>query len=498
MSVLFLSPSPRDTFYRSAITGREARGRRALAHGPELPPSPRPSAPRATPRAKRSPYRRDLSGVLAGELQFGSLLRPTKSGSHRRRSVKPTSVEPPVGPSEPWGSRHLVKPGKLLYESRYNMEPVSRDKEKARASTQATVADKSKATKEPEVTETEKKKHEEHKSVSTSKPKKTVAKIKMKKARNVGQTSYDPTKLEDSPVQVLERFKRGCECVDDQCFKDLNPEVVYRHRLNIAELTKAEHDMYLMGVTMACLTDPYQTARHTERRRLRAQYVYQGRRVCLDAFLYLENCTHYQIKRIRKHLMTHGVTPRVHGNHGKVPHNTFSLDIYKIATEFLKNFIEVQETKQKTKLAKNAPLHLPPDVTRKTVHDLYTQYCKKVSPNVKNMGYSTFRRFMKVQFPQVKFAKLEFVMRNQSAQSHCTAESDARDDTGQQKSPKSELEAKGGTILPLVITSDLGQSGTYVLTPIRKLQDCTVSYQVTTRGLIVNSPAIAVSKTKAL
>lgn len=334
-------------------------------------------------------------------------------------------------------------------------------------------------------------KHEEHKNVSNAKPKRSIARVKSKKARSVGQASYDPTKLEDSPAQVLERFKRGCECVDDQCFKDLNPEVVYRHRLNIAELTKAEHDMYLMGVTMACLTDPYQTARRTERRRLRAQYVYQGRRVCLDAFLYLENCTHYQIKRIRKHLMTHGVTPRVHGNHGKIPHNTFSLDIYKIATEFLKNFIEVQEAKQKTKLAKNAPLHLSSDITRKTVHDLYTQYCKKLSPDVKSMGYSTFRRFMKVQFPQVKFAKLEFIVRNQTAQSHSQTEPDARDDTGQQKAPKSE---SGGTILPLVITHDLGQNEAYVLTPISKLQDG-VSYQVTTRGLVVNRPAITLSKT---
>lgn len=264
--------------------------------------------------------------------------------------------------------------------------------------------------------------------------------------------------------------------------------MVYRHRLNIAELTKAEHDMYLMGVTMACLTDPYQTARHTERRRLRAQYVYQGRRVCLDAFLYLENCTHYQLKRIRKHLMTHGVTPRVHGNHGKIPHNTFSLETYKIAMKFLKNFIEMQEAKQKTKLAKNAPLHLPSDLTRKTVHDLYMQYCKKVSPNVKKLGYSTFRRFMKVQFPQVKFAKLEFA-RSQTAQNHCTTEPDARDDTGQRRSPKSEiaLEAKGSKILPLVITSDLGQTDTYVLTPIRNLHDnCTATYQVTTRGLVLN------------
>ncbi|XP_018313833.1 uncharacterized protein [Mycetomoellerius zeteki] len=361
------------------------------------------------------------------------------------------------------------------------MEPVLKNN-KEKANIQVAVADKNIATKEQVVTDTGTEKNED-----SSKPKKIVAKVKTKKVRN-GPTSSEPTKLEDNLSQVVERFKKGCECVEDECFKGLNPEVVYRHRLNIAELTKAEHDMYLMGVTMACLTDPYQTARHTERRRLRAQYVYQGRRVCLDAFLYLENCTHYQLKRIRKHLMTHGVTPRVHGNHGKIPHNTFSLETYKIAMKFLKNFIEMQEAKQKTKLAKNAPLHLPSDLTRKTVHDLYMQYCKKVSPNVKKLGYSTFRRFMKVQFPQVKFAKLEFA-RSQTAQNHCTTEPDARDDTGQRRSPKSEiaLEAKGSKILPLVITSDLGQTDTYVLTPIRNLHDnCTATYQVTTRGLVLN------------
>lgn len=340
-------------------------------------------------------------------------------------------------------------------------------------------------------------KQEAHRNSTVTKTKKSVAKTKGKKARNSQeQSSYDSTKLEDSPAQVTERFKRGCECTDDQCFKDLNSEVVYRHRLNIAELTKAEHDMYLMGVTMACLTDPYQTARHTERRRLRAQYVYQGRRVCLDAFLYLENCTHYQIKRIRKHLMTHGVTPRVHGNHGKIPHNTFSLDIYKIATEFLKSFVEAQEAKQKTKLAKNAPLHLSPDVTRKTVHDMYTQYCKAMSPEVKSMGYSTFRRFMKVQFPQVKFAKLEFVVRNQTTQSHCQTEPEtATHDDGQQKSPKDMRTVDGGAILPLVITNDVGQNDAYLLTPIRKLQNG-MSYQVTANGLVLNRP-IALSKTNS-
>lgn len=219
----------------------------------------------------------------------------------------------------------------------------------------------------------------------------------------------------------------------------------------------------------------------------------------LRCFFILENCTHYQIKRIRKHLITHGVTPRVHGNHGKVPHNTFSLDIYKIATEFLKNFIETQEAKQKTKLAKNAPLHLPPDITRKTVHDLYTQYCRKVSPDIKIMGYSTFRRFMKVQFPQVKFAKLEFVVRAQTVQAHSGVQVEAEQEDVPEKFPESaEIVTEDGTILPVVIASEAGQDGTYFLTPVNKTQN-DISYQITTDGLLVDRTLpITVTKMNAV
>ncbi|PSN51117.1 hypothetical protein C0J52_07971 [Blattella germanica] len=235
-----------------------------------------------------------------------------------------------------------------------------------------------------------------------------------------------PTRLEENSQEVRERFEKGCECQEENCFKGLSPEYVYRHRLNIAELTKAEHDMYLMGVTMAVLTNPEETVRHKERRRLRAQYVFQGRRVCLDAFLYLENCTHYQLKRIRKHVMTHGVAPRIHGNHGKKPHNTFSLDIYRHATSFLRHFIlrntpgnnanqnnpsqqtSANNAKSKSKSAtKTPPLYLPADVTRKTIHNAYREYCEHFEPSIKVMGYSTFRHFMKEQFPHVKFCKIE-------------------------------------------------------------------------------------------
>ncbi|XP_054266388.1 uncharacterized protein LOC128988782 [Macrosteles quadrilineatus] len=244
-------------------------------------------------------------------------------------------------------------------------------------------------------------------------PKKNNHKWKKKPAKP--QEPKNESKVEenvenDDANDVRQRFAMGCECHDVSCFQGLNPDNVYRHRLNIAELTKEEHDMYLMGVTMACMSDPGVTVKQRERRRLRAQYVYQGRRVCLSAFLYLENCTLYQLKRIRKHVMTHGVTPRVHGNHGKKPHNVFSLETYRRATEFLKSYIEQHNTN--TGNCKNTVI-FPPEISRKTIHNLYQGFMKKnAPPEEKTMGYSTFRHFMKEQFPHVRFCKIELGTQN--------------------------------------------------------------------------------------
>lgn len=200
--------------------------------------------------------------------------------------------------------------------------------------------------------------------------------------------------LEDNPDQVAERLSHGCEC-QESCFDGLNADNVYKHRLNIAELTKTEHDMYLMGVTMACLAKRNKTSLQKKRIRQRASYVFQGKRVCLDAFLYLENVTRYHLKRIRNHVMTHGVVPRVHGNMGKKPHNTFSLDMYKSVENFLKKYLK-HFSYDRTK-------HLV--IHGETRANIYNSYKNQITnPDEKIMGYSTFRHFIGKQFPNVRFA----------------------------------------------------------------------------------------------
>lgn len=209
---------------------------------------------------------------------------------------------------------------------------------------------------------------------------------------------YNRTNLEENPQQVLQRLRNGCGCQQlslvNNCFANLNPENVYKHRLNIAELTKSEHDMYLMGVIMASLSNPLETIRHKERKRQRATYVYQGKRVCLEAFLYLENLTQYQLKRIRKHVVTYGVAPRTHGNSRKKPHNRIPLDQYKKVENFLKEFL-INFTNDLTK-----PINIS-GTSRSSVYKCYKEYAK--DSQEKLIGGTTFRHFMKERFPNVKF-----------------------------------------------------------------------------------------------
>lgn len=224
-------------------------------------------------------------------------------------------------------------------------------------------------------------------------PKPKTARSSLETNRTANSNVPAENALESSVAEVSSRLIDGCIC-HGTCYTELQAEAVYRHRLNIAELTKQEHDMYLMGVTMACLAARNVTHRHKERVRQRATYVFQGKRVCLDAFLYLENVTQYHLKRIRRHVMVHGVVPRVHGNVRKKPHNALPLDFYQYAENFVK-----------TELLHNKPdgnrNYVVVNVLRMNFYQFFRQRC--VDENRPTMSYSTFRHFMKKQFPKVRF-----------------------------------------------------------------------------------------------
>lgn len=196
--------------------------------------------------------------------------------------------------------------------------------------------------------------------------------------------------LESSASEVEERLKGGCDC-KVSCLEGFDPEAVYKHRLNIAELTKNEQDFYLMGIVRACLMDT--SDRGAKRQRKRSSYTYCGRKVCLFAFLYLENVTIYQLKKIRSHVMKHGVVALQHGNAHKIPHNAFSLDLYKRVENFLRVYLKSEKHLSGKSIVLNHPLS--------RVYNQYKEFDKDAK---KLMGFSTFRTFFKKQFPHVRLS----------------------------------------------------------------------------------------------
>jgi len=129
-----------------------------------------------------------------------------------------------------------------------------------------------------------------------------------------------------------------------------------------------------------------------KRQRKRSSYSYMGKKVCLYAFLYLENITIYQLKKIRSHIMENGVTQMVHGNCHRTPHNAFSLDLYKRVETFLRNYLKTNKHSSNKSVILNEPLS-----------KVYQDY-KNGEKDTKIMGYTTFRSFFRKQFPHVKLS----------------------------------------------------------------------------------------------
>lgn len=177
------------------------------------------------------------------------------------------------------------------------------------------------------------------------------------------------------------------------CFNQLDADQVYRHRLNIAELTKNEQDFYVMGIVAATQIDPQE--RGDKRQRKRSSYSHKGKKVCLYAFLYLENITIYHLKKVKMHVLKNGVVSIEHGNAHKMPHNAFSLDIYQRADNFLRQYLKIGDSSS----GSNKPITLTQPLTR--VYQEYKEYDKE---STQTMGYTTFRVFLRKRFPNVKLS----------------------------------------------------------------------------------------------
>ena len=125
------------------------------------------------------------------------------------------------------------------------------------------------------------------------------------------------------------------------------------------------------------------------------------------------------------------------------------------------------------------------------------EYGQILEPGIKLMGYSTFRHFMKEQFPHVKFCKIE-PKSNQIQQNTATPV------TVQNEQPAQHIEVapekciiSNSEVIPLVVTQNNHQQ-TIIVTPVQQIinggivqgsqtsQNATYSYQLSNASYVIN------------
>jgi len=395
------SPVPRQSLEYSPLLHVESFSPRRPYINPPNPYSP------VNPPAPYSP-RRQITAPFSPQRQPSSPSQPLNRLSDHRYYDNPLQTHAPHSPSQlthppspdpridlsPNSTQHTIYPD----QQDLVLEPLDLDTNPFNHNSQLTKAPKDRPKSKP-LTQIVKKKLGIDKTTRKRAPGTSTAKSN----RERKAPPYPPpsTHLETNLSEVIARLKSGCEC-GLKCFLGLESEFVWKHRCNIAELSKGEHDMYLMGIMMASLANPKATSKQKERQRNRNKYIFQGKEVCQEAFLYLENVTIYQLKSIRRHVLEQGVVARVHKNKGKKPHNVLELDHYQLTHRFVEDMLEKERGgKKRTCLA---------DMTCKKLHTSYLAYFSDLGMDSKMMAYSTFRNFVHQRFPQLKFTSREAVI----------------------------------------------------------------------------------------
>ena len=148
---------------------------------------------------------------------------------------------------------------------------------------------------------------------------------------------------------VTQFMTSGCGCKKargTQCYQQFSQEYVTFMRQSCAELTHFELDMAILGQIAASVNTSATVstikAHHKEADRERgySSFTHQGKPVCHKMFRFLHGIGVKRFKNLARNFKENGLTPRIHGNTRKVPHNALSFSSIQFFVKFVFNYAE--------------------------------------------------------------------------------------------------------------------------------------------------------------
>ena len=192
-------------------------------------------------------------------------------------------------------------------------------------------------------------------------------------------------------------------CCDKKCLEKLDAGGVTQIQLSVAEMTRDEKDLFVLGLLESSQYSADVTTKGKKRSKSWYKYSCFGMDVCVTAFRTVYSIGTKQLENLRKHLNQHGPVPRVHKNRGKKPKHALMFPMVQDAVTFLKAYAE------RFGIPHPAPLHgrtgTPPaylhaGCTMLSIHKEYVTSCQEAERAV--VGYDSFRGIWHQCLPHIK------------------------------------------------------------------------------------------------
>ena len=203
-------------------------------------------------------------------------------------------------------------------------------------------------------------------------------------------------------TEIKMKMNSGCGCTGTNHYQKLDASVIFDHILSMRELTKSEHDLYIMGK----LTVKPSGSATVEVKRKRYAYNFSGQEVCKNCFLYVHNMGEKRLKNLIKHVSTEGITPRSHGNTGRKPKHSMSFEDASRIVNFIVEYARENGLPQPAAPRgrdNHPPIILPASITKEGLFKLYEMACTEVGHH--HVQCTCFKDTWKSVCPHVQVSK---------------------------------------------------------------------------------------------
>lgn len=157
--------------------------------------------------------------------------------------------------------------------------------------------------------------------------------------KSTGNDKDDEVIKQSSPIEIIQQlidYQKSCKCT---CLANLNMHDLASHRMEITLLDRQSRDFFIMGLLRCGAVTVKDAGHRSSHARNRYSYRLMNTRICQCCFLAVNNIGGKYLKNLKKHFANHGVTFRLHGNHGRKPHHAISSSDITDVVEFINRYV---------------------------------------------------------------------------------------------------------------------------------------------------------------